>query len=63
MNTPADVYSSEFNNALEGSLIKGTFNKIGIHDIKWLSLNMVSQSGDEKRWLWLDEIEHMFKQK
>ena len=63
MNTPADVYRDEFNNSLEGSLIKGTFNKIGIHDIKWISLNMVSQSGDEKRWIWLDEIENMFKQK
>jgi putative NADPH-quinone reductase len=63
MNTPADIYRDEFNNSLEGSLIKGTFNKIGIHDIKWISLNMVTQSGDEKRWLWLDEIEKMFKQK
>lgn len=63
MNTPAEVYSNEFNNSIEGSLIKGTFNKIGIHDIKWISLNMVSQSGDEKRWLWLDEIEKMFKEK
>ena len=63
MNTPADVYRDEFDNSLEGCLIKGTFNKIGIHDIKWISLNMVSKSGDEKRWLWLDEIEKMFKQK
>ena len=62
MNTPADIYRNEFDNSLEGSLIKGTFNKIGIHDIKWISLNMVSTSGDEKRWLWLDEIEKMFKQ-
>ena len=63
MNTPADVYRDEFDNSLEGCLIKGTFNKIGIHDIKWISLNMVTKSGDEKRWLWLDEIEKMFKQK
>ena len=62
MNTPADVYRDEFDNSLEGSLIKGTFNKIGIHDIKWISLNKVVQSGDEKRWVWLDEIETMFSQ-
>ena len=62
MNTPADTYRDEFDNSLEGCLIKGTFNKIGIHDIKWISLNMVTRSGDEKRWLWLDEIEKMFKQ-
>ena len=63
MNTPADIYRDEFGNSLEGSLIKGTFNQIGIHDIQWINLNMVRQSGDEKRWLWLDEIEKMFKQK
>ena len=60
MNTPSDVYKNMFNNSLEGSLIKGTFNQIGIHDIRWVSLNMVKQVGDEKRWLWLDEIEHEF---
>ena len=49
-----------FNNSIEGSLIKGTFNQIGIHDIRWISLNMVKQVGDEKRWLWLDEIENEF---
>lgn len=60
MNTPQDVYKDVFGNSIEGSLIKGTFNKIGIHDIRWISLNMVKQSGDEKRWLWLDEIETEF---
>lgn len=60
MNTPSDVYKSMFNNSIEGSLIKGTFNKIGIHDIRWISLNMVKQVGDEKRWVWLDEIETEF---
>ena len=60
MNTPADIYKEYFGNSLEGSLIKGTFNQIGIHDIRWISLNMVKQSGDEKRWLWLDEIEKEF---
>ena len=62
MNTPQDVYKEMFGNSIEGSLIKGTFNKIGIHDIRWISLNMVKQSGDEKRWLWLDEIETEFSQ-
>ena len=60
MNTPAAIYESTFNNSIEGSLIKGTFNQIGIHDIRWISLNMVKPVGDEKRWLWLDEIEHEF---
>ena len=60
MNTPADVYKEVFDNSLEGSLIKGTFNQIGIHDVRWISLNMVKMVGDEKRWLWLDEIENEF---
>ena len=60
MNTPQDVYKEVFGNSIEGSLIKGTFNKIGIHDIRWISLNMVKQCGDEKRWVWLDEIETEF---
>lgn len=60
MNTPSEVYHDVFGNSLEGSLIKGTFNQIGIHDIRWISLNMVKQCGDEKRWLWLDEIETEF---
>lgn len=60
MNTPSEVYQDVFGNSLEGSLVKGTFNQIGIHDIRWISLNMVKQSGDEKRWVWLDEIETEF---
>ena len=62
MNTPADIYRDMFGNSLEGSLIKGTFNQIGIHDVRWICLEMVKQSGDEKRWLWLDEIEKEFRQ-
>ena len=60
MNTPSEIYESNFGNSIEGSLIKGTFNQIGIHDIRWISLNMVKQVGDEKRWVWLDEIETEF---
>lgn len=63
MNTPSEVYHDFFGNSLEGSLIKGTFNQIGIHDIRWISLNMVKQAGDEKRWVWLDEIETEFSRR
>lgn len=56
MNTPSDVYREKFNNSLEGSLVKGTFNQIGIHDVQWISINMVKQSGPEMRKLWLEEI-------
>lgn len=56
MNTPADIYRDKFNNSLEGSLIKGTFNQIGIHNVQWISINLVKQSGPEMRKLWLEEI-------
>ena len=61
MNTPADIYRDKFNNSLEGSLIKGTFNQIGIHDVQWISINMVKQSGPEMRKLWLEELEERFE--
>ena len=60
MNTPADIYRDMFNNSLEGSLIKGTFNQIGIHDARWISLNMVKQVGSEVRAQWLEELEERF---
>ena len=63
MNTPADIYREQFNNSLEGSLIKGTFNQIGVHDVEWISINMVKQSGQEKREIWLEEIEARFTEK
>ncbi len=60
MNTPADVYRDRFGNSIEGSLVKGTFNQIGIHDVEWISLNMVKQSGQEVRQMWLEELEEKF---
>jgi putative NADPH-quinone reductase len=60
MNTPADIYRDRFNNSIEGSLIKGTFNQIGIHDARWISLNMVKQVGEEVRAQWLEELEERF---
>jgi putative NADPH-quinone reductase len=60
MNTPADVYRDNFNNSIEGSLIKGTFRQIGIEDIQWISLNGVKQASQEQRVTWLDEIYQQF---
>ena len=58
MNTPAAIYNEIFGNPLEGSLIKGTFNKIGIREICWIGLDMVKQATEKERRKWLDEIEH-----
>lgn len=60
MNTPAEAYRDMFNNALEGSLINGTFKKIGIEDVRWISLNEVRQVSDELRKSWLTHIEETF---
>ena len=60
MNTPAEVYSDIFGNSIEGSLIKGTFNQIGIHDAEWISLNMVKQADDNTRAEWLEGLEKKF---
>ena len=60
MNTPAEIYREYFNNALEGSLINGTFKKIGIEDVRWISLNEVRQASDELRKSWLTHIEETF---
>ena len=60
MNTPADIYRDMFGNSLEGSLIKGTFNQIGIHDAEWISFNMVKQVGTEVREQWLADLEERF---
>lgn len=60
MNTPAETYRDQFNNSLEGSLIKGTFHQIGINEVEWISINMVKQSGQTKRELWLKDITKRF---
>lgn len=60
MNTPADVYREQFGNSLEGSLVKGTFNQIGVHDVEWISINQVKPSGREMREKWLVELEEKF---
>ena len=60
MNTPADVYREQFGNSLEGSLVKGTFNQIGVHDVEWISINQVKPSGREMREKWLAELEEKF---
>ena len=49
MCSPNIMNKAVLETLLEGSLIKGTFNQIGIHDVRWISLNMVKQVGDEKR--------------
>jgi len=60
MNTPAVFYRVLFGNAIKKALILGTFWKMGYKNRKWISLNMVKQTSDEKRKKWLDQIEGKF---
>lgn len=54
MNTPRSLYRWLYGNAIQRALIRGTFKKMGLKNVKWLSCNMVKKSSDAKRAKWLD---------
>lgn len=56
MNTPSDIYKERFGNAIESTLIKGTFNQIGIKNVDWLSFNKVKQTSELQRREWLELV-------
>lgn len=56
MNTPAVLYSLLFGNAIKKSFFNGTFRKIGVKNLKWISLNMVKFTSQAKREKWLGKI-------
>ncbi|MGX7203701.1 NAD(P)H-dependent oxidoreductase [Enterococcus pingfangensis] len=60
MNTPKIMYKFTYGNAVKKALIKGTFKKTGMKNIKWISLNMVKMSTAQKRQKWLENIEYKF---
>lgn len=60
MNTPRILYRFVFGNAIQKSLLRGTFWKLGYKNRKWISFNMVKQVSYEKRKLWLEKIENTF---
>lgn len=55
MNTPSLFYRLSFGNAIYNALVKGTFKMTGIKNVKWVSLNEVKTSSDEKRKQWLEK--------
>ncbi len=60
MNTPSVLYRWIFGNAIQRSLMRGTFWKLGYKNRKWISFNKVKQVSDEKRKLWLHQLEMTF---
>lgn len=61
MNTEKERYKSYFGNAIEGALIRGTFNTVGIDKVEWKSLNMVKEVSMEQRKQWLEEVADLMK--
>lgn len=61
MNTEKEKYSSFFGNAIEGALVRGTFNTTGIKNVNWKSLNMVKTVSQEQRVAWLEEVAELMK--
>lgn len=55
MNTPKALYRWVFGDAIQRALIRGTFKKMGLKNVKWLSCNMVKKSSDIKRQNWLQQ--------
>ncbi len=60
MNTPGFLYRLVFGNAIQRSLIRGTFWKMGYRKNKWISFNMVKQVSVKKREAWLSKLEETF---
>ena len=61
MNTPKIMYKLTYGNTLKKALIKGTFKKSGMKNVKWISFNMVKLVKSEKRQRWLKNLEQRFK--
>ena len=55
MNTPKPLYRWVFGNAIQRALVRGTFVKMGLKHVKWLSCTMVKKSSDAKRQGWLTQ--------
>lgn len=60
MNTPKLMYKWTYGNALKKALIKGTFKKTGMKNVKWLSFNMVKMVNDKKRQHCLQQVTQIF---
>lgn len=56
MNTPKTIYRFLFGNAIQRALVRGTFQKTGYRDVKWISLNQVKQSSSVKRQGMLNKV-------
>ncbi len=57
MNTPSLLYRFVFGNAIRKALLLGTFWKIGIPNLRWVSFNSVKFVKPAVRATWLSRVE------
>ncbi len=60
MSTPPLLYRLIFGNAIHRALFRGTFMKIGVKKRKWFKFHISPKISDEKRQLWLKNVESYF---
>jgi len=56
MNTPGAIYGVLFKKPVYNALVKGTFKKLGIKNVRWINYGFIKKIGDRKRKKILDEV-------
>lgn len=60
MTMPGFAYKLWFGNAIQRVFLRGTFQKIGIKKVKWISAVSVKSVSMEKRQKWLRDVDKYF---
>jgi len=60
MSTPNFVYKWIFGNPITKILFRGTFRKMGIHNLKWYNYTGLEDRSLEKRQQYLSKTERIF---
>lgn len=60
MNKPKIMYSLIIGNLIKKAMIKSVFKTMGYKNLKWISYNMVKSVSQQKRVIWLTDIENRF---
>lgn len=61
MNTPGFLYRVLYGNCINSALMKGTFKKIGVKNVRWINLSGVKFKSQRARQKYLHRVEAMFK--
>jgi len=63
MDSPGIVYRLIFGNAVKKIFINGTFRKIGVKNVRWISFDRVNSISNQKRRDRLESIRKYFKKR